>query len=705
MPVLRAKGTAHLGQYELGERLGAGGMAEVFVARRAGPRGFHKKFAIKRILPQLARDSRFVAMFCDEARICAALAHPNIVQVVDFGEADGELFMALEYVDGVSVAKLLRSVAARGQRFPLGAALFIVNEVLRALAFAHEARDEHGHALGIVHRDVSPGNVLIGRAGEVKLTDFGIVRASFIDRRTYPGELKGKLGYMSPEQVIGGDIDRRSDLFTLAIVLAEMLLARPMFPGRNELEILTRIYEADLRVLERHGSDLAPELLAMLRKALAREREQRFQSAPELAEALGHAAQAAGVSLSEAELLPWLASLGILPSHSGLREAASYREGLTPPTPRVESLPKAPELPLLIPSRRPSVHAPSIPAPSISVSSIPAPYRPDMPTAPPPEPGPTGDCYHLRARGGALIGPLPYAAVIELVATGRVDLDTMFSSHGASYRPLRTVDPIAALANRPAYRFSDQLRLRALWRRSIDRVRLPASLYELALGRETGLLMARSGRRQKRIYLEDGAVRFIASTDKNELLGSRLVDAGLVSRPDVETAVVLASERKILLGEALVNQSVLRPTALLRALSDQLEARFIEVLGWSDGELVFVRGEKSGEHSPSSVLGPLELLTRGVRENYSSAELFELMGPLRSVAVARSKVRRVEPARLGLSPLEQRALELAPSATSIEQLVSTMSSEHGGSAEETLRVIFIGLSSGVLAAAGWVTPG
>jgi eukaryotic-like serine/threonine-protein kinase len=698
MPLLRAQRSNRLGPYELGERLGAGGMAEVFVARRAGPRGFNKKFAIKRILPQLARDSRFVAMFCDEARICAALAHPNIVQVVDFGEADGELFMALEYVDGVSVAKLLRAVAARGQRFPIGAALFIVSEVLRALAFAHEARDEHGQALRIVHRDVSPGNVLIGRAGEVKLTDFGIVRASFIDRRTYPGELKGKLGYMSPEQVIGGDIDLRSDLFTVAIVLAEMLLARPMFPGRNELEILTRIYEADLRVLERHGSDLAPELLAMLRKALAREREQRFQSAAELAEMLGVAAQAANVSLSEAELLPWLASLGILPSQSGLREVASHRDALSPPIPRVESLPKAPELPPLMPSRRPSAHAPSIPAPSIS-----PPYRPDLPTAPPPEPGPTGDSYHLRARGGALIGPLPYAAVVELVATGRVDLDTMFSSNGTSFRPLRAVDPLAALANRPAYRFSDQLRLRALWRRSIDRARLPALLYDLALGRETGLLMARSGRRQKRIYFEDGVVRFIAGSDKNELLGNRLVEAALVSPADVETAIVLASERRILIGEALVNQSVLRPTALLRALSDQLEARFIELLGWSEGELYFVRGEKSGEQSPSPALGPLELVTRGVRESYSTAELFELMGSLRSVPVARSKARRSDPARLGLNPLEQSALELAPSATSIEELVATLSSEHGATAEETLRVIFIGLSSGVLAAAGWVT--
>jgi hypothetical protein len=304
-----------------------------------------------------------------------------------------------------------------------------------------------------------------------------------------------------------------------------------------------------------------------------------------------------------------------------------------------------------------------------------------------------------------LIGPLPYAAVVELVATGRVDLDTMFSSNGTSFRPLRAVEPLAALANRPAYRFSDPVRLRAAWRRPIERARLPALLYELALSRETGLLTARSARRQKRVYLENGAVRFIASSDKGELLGSRLEEAGLVSRADLETAVVLASERGTLLGETLVNQSVLRPTALLRALNEQLEIRFIELLGWTEGELVFVRGEKSGEHSPSSAQGPLELITRGVRENYATAELAELLGPLRSVPVARSKARRLDPARLGLNPSERRTLELVSGSASIERLVATLSADQSASVEETLRALFIGLSSGTLAAPGWVTAG
>ena len=310
-----------LGPYVLGERLGLGGMAEVFVATRPGPHGFAKKFAVKRILPELARDSRFVAMFCDEARICAALSHPNIVEVVDFGESGGELFMAMEYVDGTSLARLLRVVAASGRRFPTAVALFITHEVLRGLEFAHTALDEQGRPLGLVHRDVSPGNVLLGRAGEVKLGDFGILLSSFVDRRTYPGELKGKIGYMSPEQVMGLAVDARSDLFTLGIVLCEMLLARPLFSGRNEFEILTKINDVDLGALDKYGENLHPDLIWLVRTALSRQRSSRFQSAAAFAVAVRGVALRLGLSLDSAELVTFLGRAGILPSSSGTMEA------------------------------------------------------------------------------------------------------------------------------------------------------------------------------------------------------------------------------------------------------------------------------------------------------------------------------------------------------------------------------------------------
>jgi serine/threonine protein kinase len=352
-----------LGPYELGERLGLGGMAEVFVAYRAGPHGFAKKVALKRILPELAQDARFVAMFCDEARISAPLCHPNIVQVIDFGESQGELFMAMEFVEGVSLAKLLRYVAGRRERFPLGAALFIAQEVLAGLAFAHDACDENGNPLSIVHRDVSPGNVLIGRAGDVKLADFGIVRSAYVDRRTYPGELKGKVGYMSPEQVMGVEVDPRSDLFTVGIILSEMLIARPLFSGQNEFDILTKIYEADLSALDKYGADLTPLVRDVLRQALAKSPADRFAHAAEFGAALRRVAQASQVGVDDSELVPWLSALGVLPSRSGTHQVTRLA---SPQPAKVLSRP---------PVLRPTTAAP----PPNSRNSVPAAPMPGLP--------------------------------------------------------------------------------------------------------------------------------------------------------------------------------------------------------------------------------------------------------------------------------------------------------------------------------------
>jgi hypothetical protein len=210
MGQVRASSERALGAYVLERKLGTGGMAEVFLARRSGPHGFSKRVAIKKILPELARDPQLIQMFCDEARLAASLNHPNIAQVLEFGEQDGELYLVMEHVDGVSCSTLLRAVSERGETIPTGPALVIARDVLLALGFAHEATDEDGLPLGVVHRDVSPSNILVSRIGTVKLIDFGITRSFIAERRTFPGELKGKLRYMSPEQILGADVDARS---------------------------------------------------------------------------------------------------------------------------------------------------------------------------------------------------------------------------------------------------------------------------------------------------------------------------------------------------------------------------------------------------------------------------------------------------------------------------------------------------------------
>jgi eukaryotic-like serine/threonine-protein kinase len=306
------------GRYQLLELLGRGGMADVYAACRADVEGPRSRFALKLLQRKWSLDPQLRAMFESEARLTISLNHPNLVRVYEAGEHLGVPFMVMEYVDGVSCAKILRTVASRGERFPAGPALVICAEVLKGLIHAHGATDEYNQPLGIVHRDVSPGNILISRSGRIKLADFGIARSSQIDHHTDPGQVKGKFGYMSPEQVLGQDeLDARSDLFSLGVVLAEMLLGRRLFSGKGEFEVLTRMYEADLAVLKEESARLEPPLLALLEKALHRDRSGRFQSAAEFLAAIGEVAGELGITLDEPALVPWLFQLGVMPSQSG----------------------------------------------------------------------------------------------------------------------------------------------------------------------------------------------------------------------------------------------------------------------------------------------------------------------------------------------------------------------------------------------------
>lgn len=276
------------GRYTLVERLAMGGMAELFLATAPGEHGFQKKVVIKRLLPHLAREPVYTAMFIDEAKLTAALVHPKIAQTHELGRFENDLFIAMEFVDGIDVLALLREHAWLRKRIPVEQAVWICHEVLDALDFAHNLADERGQSLGIVHRDISPSNVLLSRRGDVKLVDFGIARASAAGRhhRTKSGTLKGKYGYMSPEQVTEQPIDARSDLFSVGVVLAEMLCGRRLFAAAAEIDVLLMVRDARLTRLDQFGGHIPPALDQILRKALRKEPDERWSSAAELRDVL-----------------------------------------------------------------------------------------------------------------------------------------------------------------------------------------------------------------------------------------------------------------------------------------------------------------------------------------------------------------------------------------------------------------------------------
>lgn len=274
------------GEYILHDRIGAGGMAEIFLATAQGIEGFEKRLVIKRILPTLSDDEQFVRMFIEEAKLCVALRHPNIVQVYDLGEIDLQYFIAMEYVDGRDLLKTLAACGRKKIGFPTDIALYIVMEVLKGLDYAHKLSGPDGSALGIIHRDVSPSNVLLSFEGEVKIGDFGIAKASTREK-TATGILKGKFGYMAPEQVTGAPIDHKADIFAVGIVLYELLTGHRLFAGKNDLAVLERVRDAVIDPPPRfYRSDLDPELERIVMRALSRDAADRFDDATELHDAL-----------------------------------------------------------------------------------------------------------------------------------------------------------------------------------------------------------------------------------------------------------------------------------------------------------------------------------------------------------------------------------------------------------------------------------
>ncbi|GEM_PF-4392986 len=259
-----------MGEYELVKMLGQGGMAEVWLARRPGPLGTQKFVVIKRVLAHQADNRRFREAFIDEARLAVRLNHPHIVAVQEIVTDQQQPALVLELVDGVDLERLQFALAAAGRRFPLGAAVRIAADLLRALDYAHQLADEAGQPLHIVHRDVSPPNILLGRHGEVKLADFGIAKARGRLTKTAFGMLKGKAAYMSPEQAGGKALDQRSDLFSVGVVLWECLTGRALFDGGDDLATLDRVREsvaeAPHLLREEAGADLSAVVLRLLEK-------------------------------------------------------------------------------------------------------------------------------------------------------------------------------------------------------------------------------------------------------------------------------------------------------------------------------------------------------------------------------------------------------------------------------------------------------
>lgn len=289
-------------RYKVLEKVAAGGMAEVYRAESAGLEGFKKIVAIKRVLPHLSEKKQFIGMFLDEARVSAHLSHSNCVQVFDIGVGDNTYFIVMEYVDGADLKGVVEFRRKQNQPFPIEEACLICVRICEGLAYAHELVDSAGENLHIVHRDMSPPNVLITRHGEVKIVDFGLAKANSQLERSEPGIIKGKFSYLSPEAAKGGVVDARTDIFAVGIILWELLAGRRLFLGESDLETVRMVQAARVPPVRQFNPNVPPELEAVLMRSLTEDPAERYQRARDFGAALNELLFRLGRSVSSFDI-------------------------------------------------------------------------------------------------------------------------------------------------------------------------------------------------------------------------------------------------------------------------------------------------------------------------------------------------------------------------------------------------------------------
>jgi serine/threonine protein kinase len=656
------------------ERLAVGGMAELFVATSPGEHGFQKKVVIKRLLPHLLADDTYKAMFIDEAKLTARLVHPKIAQTFELGKVDDALYIAMEYVEGIDVLALLREFAARRRRVDPQLAAWIAHEVLDALDYAHQVRDELGRTLGLVHRDISPSNVLLSVRGDVKLVDFGIARAVDPDRahKSKTGTLKGKYGYMSPEQVIELPLDGRSDVFSVGVVLAELLTGRRLFAAPNELDVLLMVRDAKLGRFDKYGADIESGLQTIVRKALKKSLDERWASAAAFRDALAewlfeHRHRMTNKHIAEvvAELRQSVnerrqksisqqnATTAVV-EDPVISRAPSDNDGI--PSITIEGgdevsapvisvsydaeLPDPPMRPIT--ASEPSQRAETVPA---RPGRTPTPQKPVIARVPTPQKPVVG-----RAPTGPKPGrtPTPQRPIFPPIADGVIEVpigDTISAAVEAIVTPDTPAPPFKREEDSITRSFDDLTeepgnsgrwkvieppspeelaRKKPPTPPSLSDIAEPPDdagdfsvtspmrvLFRLMTARATGLLVVAVGGIKKEIYVRDGQPEYVSSNVASELFGNYLVTKGVLSDGELAMALAMMPHYGGKLGDTLVGLGLLKPLEVFRHLTRQVRTKIIDVCTWNKGGFAWYAGRENPREAFPLDFNAFEILGAG----------------------------------------------------------------------------------------------
>jgi serine/threonine-protein kinase len=608
------------------ERIAVGGMAEVFRAddpRERPPR----TVVLKRMLPALASDEAARAMFAEEARLGALVQHPGVVRVLGHDENHGQPFLVMDHVPGLDLWRLNRWLTRHGRSLDLSTVVYIARRLLEALHAVHQATDGNGQALGLVHRDVSPSNILLSLEGEVKLTDFGIAEASLRESPRHAAMLsraKGKLGYLSPEQVRGETADARADVFSAAVVIAELFLGRPLFAGGTELAILLAIRDAQVRPFEELASRLPARLHGAVLAALHASPEQRTASAMELAEAM-----APFESAQPRLVMRRLAALVREAVGTAISGAASLQRTTSPDSAQSNQ-----------------------------------PVTKDAPTI----------LYRVR-HAGDVLGPFTYARIVEAIATREVGATDEVSLQGGAFSPLAQHPDL--FRHLPASSLSETTRDRTGTGGADREVQLSQTsivkvMGQLLLEGESGLLLCAQGGVRKEVYLEKGVPVFVTSNLQSELLGEFLVRRSLVSRAELDMALAVMPRFEGRLGDTLTALGLVEPVQLFREIGLQVQEKLLELFGWRIGKAEFFRGVPQPKSAFPLGLDAWRMLSRGVERRIAAGLERELLEGRKGlfVSLARPAPRGLAHAELGA--LLRGTLELVERTPQLGELLHAL---------------------------------
>lgn len=715
---------SQFGRYTLLQRLATGGMAEVFRAKIVSSHGFEKIIVIKRILPHLAADRTFVTMFIDEAKLTAQLTHPKIVQVLDFGEVATQYFIALEFIDGYDALALLRAAAQKRVRVPLPLVVFVMAEILDALDYAHTASDMEGRPMRLVHRDISPSNIFISRHGDVKLGDFGIAHASDRESKTQAGTLKGKYGYMSPEQVTGAGIDSRSDLFAVGIVLAEAFMGRRLFTARNDLDVLLMVRDGRLDRLNRYGHDVPPELDRIVRRALRRDIDARYQTAAEFRDDLFDYLFAQKLRVGPADLRAFMHDVFATTPDAMARIQKHGRRLSEPPAAASVAADQITAAAASGAAPAAAVVDPVVPAAAVTMTaSLPgsgedgelaAPVGVPLPqligpgaVSPPIRQAPAEPARPLPVAGSPLADALA-SSEFALIDLDQWDLSAPQSSGRAtgftpiSAAPARASAAPASRSDGPAGSGFEPSKTASktdsnadhqtdLGRFTSAAPRRPPDIAgdlgtisamrifaDVTVAGETGLLRFErqaggcadadglvAGGEIKEVFLVAGAPESVNSSVSSERFGAYLVSRGVLRAAELEMALGMLPHFSGKLGDTLVGLGLMRPLDVFRQLSQQVRDRVIDLFRWSHGTFAFFRGIKNEQESFPLGLDGFEILGTGVL-TVPADELERRFVPHGDAHPRRSERRRIDPDAFHLGPTPREVLALLDGARTLQ---------------------------------------